>query len=154
MIRECNMSIQESNDDMMHFGIPSMKWGVRRYQNKDGTLTSAGRKRLGRDAVVFSLPQGHMMKLRSKKKVANRLQVINDYNEKNNTRRGYSILGMPINDLAPRNGKQWTNFLNKYSEATLQDLNFEVTDEARNFVKNLVAFNYGWYDESLKSKTK
>lgn len=45
-------------------------------------------------------------------------------------------------------------FLNKYSEATLQDLNFEVTDEARNFVKNLVAFNYGWYDESLKSKTK
>ena len=94
------------------------------------------------------------MKLRSKKKTVNRRQVINDYNEKNNTRRGYSILGMPINDLAPRSGKQWTNFLNKYSEATLQDLNFEVTDEARNFVKNLVSFNYGWYDESPKSKTK
>ena len=33
-----------------HHGIPKMRWGVRRYQNKDGTLTEAGKKRYGRDA--------------------------------------------------------------------------------------------------------
>lgn len=30
---------------LMHYGIKGMKWGVRRYQNEDGTLTSSGRKR-------------------------------------------------------------------------------------------------------------
>ena len=31
--------------EFYHHGVKGQKWGVRRYQNKDGTLTSAGRKR-------------------------------------------------------------------------------------------------------------
>ena len=33
------------NNELTHYGILGMKWGVRRYQNKDGTLTAAGKKR-------------------------------------------------------------------------------------------------------------
>ena len=33
------------DNELQHFGIKGMKWGVRRYQNKDGSLTPAGKKR-------------------------------------------------------------------------------------------------------------
>lgn len=33
------------NNELMHHGILGMKWGVRRYQRKDGSLTSAGKSR-------------------------------------------------------------------------------------------------------------
>lgn len=34
-------------NELYHFGVKGQKWGIRRYQNKDGTLTPAGRQRYG-----------------------------------------------------------------------------------------------------------
>lgn len=35
------------NNEIKHHGIKGQKWGRRRYQNPDGSLTAAGRKRYG-----------------------------------------------------------------------------------------------------------
>ena len=37
--------ILTSDGELYHWGVKGQKWGVRRYQNKDGSLTPAGKKR-------------------------------------------------------------------------------------------------------------
>lgn len=76
------------NNELMHHGILGMKWGVRRYQNKDGSLTPAGKKR----AKSETPPHEDYAKSHSKKSVKsmsdaelrnriNRYQLEQQYNK-------------------------------------------------------------------------
>ena len=37
----------KNTNELYHYGILGMKWGIRRFQNKDGSLTRLGRMRYG-----------------------------------------------------------------------------------------------------------
>lgn len=41
-----NESIKHSDEELQHHGVLGQKWGIRRYQNYDGTLTDAGKEHL------------------------------------------------------------------------------------------------------------
>ena len=45
----------EYPDYLMHHGVKGMRWGIRRYQNKDGSLTNAGKKHVSNYKTARSL---------------------------------------------------------------------------------------------------
>lgn len=48
------LKFRPGDDELIHHQIKGAKWGVRRYQNYDGTLTEAGKKRYARDTKDLS----------------------------------------------------------------------------------------------------
>ena len=58
-----------NNAELFHTGVKGMKWGVRRYQNKDGSLTPLGKKRYAKELAKLEAEKKriHQQELTAKK---------------------------------------------------------------------------------------
>lgn len=65
---------------IMHHGIKGMKWGIRRYQNKDGTLTSAGKKRYNKEVERL---KSERKTLNNQKRTQAKLDKLDDMRKEN-----------------------------------------------------------------------
>ena len=59
---------------LYHHGILGMKWGIRRYQNADGTLTAAGKKKYGTKKALKADQQYKRDKLAFGRRGAKKIQ--------------------------------------------------------------------------------
>ena len=119
--------------ELYHHGILGQKWGVRRYQNLDGTLTAAGKERYG--SRIQDYP---------KFKLRRQVGIVNDplfgkpgkYAKTLDEYYKYSKKHSPWDDP-----KAVRDFVDKLAKAKLSDIGYTPSKEAIAYLKSMPWFN-------------
>lgn len=120
-------AIEDETEDLQHHGIKGQKWGVRRFQRKDGTRTPAGRAREREDdndsSTSTNTSSGHAQNGGHKVNI-----------DKKKVATGLAIAGTVALGAALIANPGTRNVLAKYGETTLYNVG-KVAGKASNFAE-------------------
>ena len=133
---------------LAHHGIKGQKWGVRRFQNEDGTLTDAGKARVAKGNSGYLNPD---RKDQKKGRSAERDKVSKKYTDEywRSVKKG-----MSTHDPSDEDQRLWDKYKDKYASATLKDMKLKDTKRARDSVKAVlkaidISYDYNGMDKKL-----
>lgn len=108
----------KDTDELKHYGVKGMKWGVRRYQNKDGSLTAQGKSRYSSNSSsknfiekVYNKKVSSLPKAGSVETQALLLSTVAAYYISKSSRKSLT--------------KKYSNIANKSRKACLKDMDLE-----------------------------
>ena len=106
------MQIYNYSDELQHHGVKGQRWGVRRYQNKDGSLTKAGKRRLQKiEAKDAKWAKKNYDKIYNKAYKSSKREMA-DY----------------VDDELSKSGKQGKRLINDYNKKLAQVMNTKVNN--------------------------
>lgn len=133
------------DQELRHWGIRGMKWGVRRYQNKDGSLTPAGKKRYDKE-MAKAKEEAKVLKSRQRTQAKiDKLNALKKSNEdlKNELdgktakpQKAKKSSGKSVKEMSNEELKAVIDRLDL--EKRYKDLNPEQTSKGKSFVNRII----------------
>lgn len=143
--------LSEDSDHLEHYGIKGMKWGIRRFQNKDGSLTKAGLKRYSDAAsevaskVGKSITEGgkKLGEAAGKAVQATKEKIVEKHAQRKEEKRVADLMSKPIRKLTEEERAERMERRMKEKELlnlekNVRDLDSGAMSKGRKFAEDMV----------------